>query len=74
MDDRPSLRASRPVARWLIVIALALCGWWPTTVRAQEEAFIHKEKKPVRQWIAAVVFTGLVVGIAFKNPKRTHLG
>lgn len=41
---------------------------------AQAEAIIREEKKPLKQWIAFLVFSGLVVAIAFKNPKRTHLG
>ena len=33
----------------------------------------EREKKPVLEWVVATGFVVLVIGIAFMNPKRSHL-
>ncbi len=56
-----------------MVGALALCGVWASTAAAQQAAVVNDEPSAFRSWIPILLFTGLIVAIAFKNPKRSHL-
>lgn len=63
---------TRRLPLWLM--GLALC-WWAPTALGQAEARVteQEQSKPIMAWGAVVVFTGLIIAIAVKNPKRTHL-
>ena len=47
-------------------------GWWATVADAQQTARPPEEPSALPQWACVVIFTGFIVAIAFKNPKRTH--
>jgi hypothetical protein len=44
----------------------------PTALAAQETSPPLGEK-PWLQWLLALAFVGLCCGVAFKNPKRSHM-
>ena len=60
------------VSRYTTVAALMIHGWWATVAHAQREARPSGETSALPQWACVVIFTGFIVAIAFKNPKRTH--
>lgn len=59
------------VGRWGGAACVALGGFVPRAI-AQAEAAIGEQPTPIKQWIAVLVFVGLLVAIACKNPKRSH--
>lgn len=42
------------------------------TARAEQPTGPPNADKPWLQWLLVFAFAGLCVGIAFKNPKRSH--
>lgn len=60
------------VSRYAIVAVLMIHGWWASVAHAQRRAHPPEETSVLPQWACVVIFTGFVVAIAFKNPKRTH--
>ena len=58
-------------AATLFVLVLAQANV-PTALAAQETSPPDAEK-PWLQWLLALVFVGLCCGVAFKNPKRSHM-
>lgn len=57
----------------MMVGALALCGVWASTAAAQQAAVVTDEPSAFGSWIPVLLFIGLIVAVAFKNPKRSHL-
>ncbi|MFQ5491017.1 MAG: hypothetical protein ACE5GE_09875 [Phycisphaerae bacterium] len=80
MNDR---RDSTPFglrcrARWIRPTAAAvLLTWLPSffvaVARAEQVASPPEAPKPWLQWLLVLAFAGLCCGIAFKNPKRSHM-
>lgn len=56
-----------------MVGVLALYGMWASTAAAQQAAVVTDEPSALRSWIPVLLFIGLIVAVAFKNPKRSHL-
>lgn len=67
-------QAGRSVLQRAVLTAGALQAWWVALAHAQKETGPPEESKPIIQWVCVVIFAGLCIAIAFKNPKRTHLG
>ena len=72
--ERPkrTRKAGRAVLQRVILVVGGLNAWWVALASAQQGARAPEETKPMVQWVCVVVFAGLAVAIACKNPKRTH--
>lgn len=80
MSEKCPTRESsvRRFARWARLTAGAVLLTWAPTVfvalaRAEETTGPADAAKPWLQWLLAFAFGGLCCGIAFKNPKRSHM-
>jgi len=60
-------RLTLPAALWCAL------GFVPRAL-AQQSSSTPTSETPWMQWLLFVAFVLLCCGIAFKNPKRTHLG
>ncbi len=61
------------LAGGLLVRGMAVATTLASTVAAQQQATVRDEPSIFRSWIPVLLFTGLIIAIAFKNPKRSHL-
>ncbi len=64
----------RHIAGSAVVLALLACLQWTSPLLAQESVNPPEPSKPVFQWLFAIGITIVCVAVAFKNPRRSHLG
>ena len=62
---------------WTSRIMVVCAAWWMMwgavpVAQALDTASNPEKQSPVFQWIFSLVITGLVLAVAFKNPKRSH--
>jgi hypothetical protein len=73
---RRSIPAGRRLRIWFratcVALGVAVCH--VSLALAEKEAGPPTEEKPWLQWILLIAFVILCTSIAFKNPKRSHLG
>ncbi|UCG16891.1 MAG: hypothetical protein JSV19_02420 [Phycisphaerales bacterium] len=79
MKDTSGGKASSPRRRrarcwWAPILAAGIAWTWVPIVLAQQPVKEPSPSKPVFQWLFAIGMTLLCCAIAFKNPKRSHMG
>ncbi|MBN1512715.1 MAG: hypothetical protein JXB13_11935 [Phycisphaerae bacterium] len=55
-------------------VAMLTCLQWASPLLAQESVGPPQPSKPVFQWLFALGITIVCIAVAFKNPRRSHLG
>ena len=74
-DAEKKVKARRSCAvRPAVALALLACLHCISPVLAQVPANPPEPEKPVLQWVFAIAITIVCVAVAFKNPRRSHLG
>ena len=74
-DESLGLSAPQGVTRWRWIVAAMAAAWvWVPVALAQQPVEPPAPEKPVFQWLFALGLTAVCCGIAFKNPRRSHLG
>ncbi len=68
------LAPGRSVGKPTVALALLACLSWVSPLLAQETVNPPEPSKPVFQWLFALGITIVCVAVAFKNPRRSHLG
>ena len=79
MTNTSSGKVSSPRRRrarwwWAATLAAGMTWAWVPIVLAQEVVKEPTPTKPVFQWLFAIGMALLCCAIAFKNPKRSHMG
>jgi hypothetical protein len=62
-----------PWRTWVVAATAAAWVWVPAAL-AQQPVEPPAPEKPIFQWLFALGLTAVCCGIAFKNPRRSHLG